>query len=144
MDGVKIGETKLGKTLLRMWFPFVVFSIFMILLIGKDELYRSFFGKFLWGGQGYFRVRFTNWCLVVWCISCSKVCDCFCLGWRDCGYFRKARTTRLPKDFTGMLFFGIAIMGVLATVFDKSITGIWATSGSIRGCFGYCSKKCNP
>jgi CRP-like cAMP-binding protein len=36
---------------------------------------------------------------------------------------------RLPKDFTGMLFFGIAIMGVLATVFDKSITGIWATSG---------------
>ena len=36
---------------------------------------------------------------------------------------------RLPKDFTGMIFFGIAIMGVLATVFDKSITGIWATSG---------------
>ena len=35
MVGVKIGETKLGKTLLRMWFPLVVFSIFMILLIGK-------------------------------------------------------------------------------------------------------------
>ena len=36
---------------------------------------------------------------------------------------------RLPKDFTGMLFFGIALMGVIGTVFDKSITGIWATSG---------------
>ena len=36
---------------------------------------------------------------------------------------------RLPKDVTGMLLFAIATMGVLATVFDQSVTGIWATSG---------------
>ena len=35
---------------------------------------------------------------------------------------------RLPKDFWNALF-GIALMGVIGTVFDKSITGIWATSG---------------
>ena len=35
---------------------------------------------------------------------------------------------RLPKDVTGMILFGLAVMGVLATVFDKSVTGIWATS----------------
>ena len=35
----------------------------------------------------------------------------------------------LPKDVTAMILFGFAVMGVLATVFDKSVTGIWATSG---------------
>ena len=36
---------------------------------------------------------------------------------------------RLPKDVTAMILFGVAVMGVLATVFEQSITGIWATSG---------------
>ena len=53
MDGIK---TKLnwGKTLHRLWFPFVVFSIFMILLIGKDrtvivslQIFQELVGLFL-------------------------------------------------------------------------------------------------
>ena len=66
MDGVKIGPTKLGKTLLRMWFPFVVFSIFMILLIGKNELYDRFLANFSGVGRVIFEYgsRLVFGCLV--------------------------------------------------------------------------------
>ena len=128
MDGVKIGETKLGKTLLRMWFPFVVFSIFMILLIGKDELY----GRFLANFSGVGRVIFEYGSQIgVWLSGAflvQRFVTVFVWDGVIAGISGRP-VPRLPKDFTGMLFFGIAIMGVLATVFDKSITGIWATSG---------------
>jgi hypothetical protein len=51
---------------------------------------------------------------------------------------------RLPKDFTGMLFFGIAGMGVVGTVFDKSITGIWATSWGFWYRSWHRFTECNP
>ena len=38
---------------------------------------------------------------------------------------------RLPKDVTGLCIFGVAVIGIVATVFDKSVTGIWATSGVV-------------
>ena len=128
MDGVNIRETKLGKTLLRMWFPFVVFSIFMILLIGKDELY----GRFLANFSGVGRVIFEYGSQIgVWLSGAflvQRFVTVFVWDGVIAGISGRP-VPRLPKDFTGMLFFGIAIMGVLATVFDKSITGIWATSG---------------
>ena len=37
---------------------------------------------------------------------------------------------RLPKDVTGLCIFGVAVIGIVATVFDKSVTGIW---GNFRG-----------
>ena len=52
MDG--IGKSKIGKILLRMWFPMLVFTIFMFLLIGKEELY----GRFLSNFSGVGRVIF--------------------------------------------------------------------------------------
>ena len=37
---------------------------------------------------------------------------------------------RLPKDVRiGIIVFALAAVGVVATVFDQSVTGIWATSG---------------
>ena len=72
MDG--IGKSKIGKILLRMWFPMLVFTIFMFLLIGKEELYGRFLSNFSeWVGSffeygsqigvwlsGAFLMRFVN------------------------------------------------------------------------------------
>ena len=128
MDGVKIGETKLGKTLHRMWFPFVVFSIFMILLIGKDELYDRFLANFSGVGRVIFEYGSQIGVWLSGAFLVQRFVTVFVWDGVIAGISGRP-VPRLPKDFTGMLFFGIAIMGVLATVFDKSITGIWATSG---------------
>ena len=128
MDGVKIGETKLGKTLLRMWFPFVIFSIFMILLIGKDELYDRFLANFSGVGRVIFEYGSQIGVWLSGAFLVQRFVTVFVWDGVIAGISGRP-VPRLPKDFTGMLFFGIAIMGVLATVFDKSITGIWATSG---------------
>lgn len=42
-----------------------------------------------------------------------------------------AKVPRLLKNVTGILIFGIAITGIVGLVFQKSIAGIWATSGVI-------------
>ena len=128
MDGVKIGETKLGKTLLRMWFPIVVFSIFMILMIGKDELYDRFLANFSGVGRVIFEYGSQIGVWLSGAFLVQRFVTVFVWDGVIAGISGRP-VPRLPKDFTGMLFFGIAIMGVLATVFDKSITGIWATSG---------------
>ena len=128
MDGIKIEGTKLGKTLQRLWFPVVVFSIFMILLIGKDQLYDRFLANF----SGVGRIIFEYGSQIgVW-LSGAFLAQRFVSVFVWDGVIAKISgrpVPRLPKDFTGMLFFGIALMGVVGTVFDKSITGIWATSG---------------
>ena len=128
MDGVKIGETKLGKTLLRMWFPIVVFSIFMILMIGKDELYDRFLANFSGVGRVIFEYGSQIGVWLSGAFLVQRFVTVFVWDGVIAGISGRP-VPRLPKDFTGMIFFGIAIMGVLATVFDKSITGIWATSG---------------
>lgn len=128
MDGVKIGETKMGKTLLRMWFPFVVFSIFMTLLVGKDELYSRFLANFSGVGRVIFEYGSQIGVWLSGAFLVQRSVSVFVWDGVIAGISGRP-VPRLPKDFTGMLLFGIAIMGVLATVFDKSITGIWATSG---------------
>ena len=128
MDGMKLGEGKMGKTILRMWFPMMVFSIFMFLLVGKNELYSRFLDNF----SGVGRVIFEYGSQIgVW-LSGAFLAQRFVTVFVWDGVIARISgrpVPRLPKDFTGMLFFGIALMGVVATVFDKSITGIWATSG---------------
>ena len=128
MDGVKIGETKMGKTLLRMWFPFVVFSIFMTLLVGKEELYSRFLANFSGVGRVIFEYGSQIGVWLSGAFLVQRSVTVFVWDGVIAGISGRP-VPRLPKDFTGMLLFGIAIMGVLATVFDKSITGIWATSG---------------
>ena len=128
MDGMKLGEGKMRKTVLRMWFPMMVFSIFMLLLVGKNELYSRFLDNF----SGVGRVIFEYGSQIgVW-LSGAFLAQRFVTVFVWDGVIARISgrpVPRLPKDFTGMLFFGIALMGVVATVFDKSITGIWATSG---------------
>ena len=110
MDGIKIEETKMGKILHRLWFPVVVFSIFMILLIGKDQLYDRFLANF----SGVGRIIFEYGSQIgVW-LSGAFLAQRFVSVFVWDGVIAKISgrpVPRLPKDFTGMLFFGIALYG---------------------------------
>ena len=127
-DGVKIIEGKMGRVWMRMWFPLFVFSIFMILLIGKDELYSRFLANFSGVGKVIFEYGSQIGVWLSGAFLAQRFFTIFVWDGVIAGVSGRP-VPRLPKDFTGMLFFGIALMGVVATVFDKSITGIWATSG---------------
>lgn len=128
MDGEVTVNGKLGRVLLRIWFPVIVFSIFMSMLIGRDELYSSFLSNFSGVGKVIFEYGSQIGVWMSGAFLAQRFFTVFVWDGLIAGISGRS-VPRLPKDFTGMLFFGIAIMGVLATVFDQSITGIWATSG---------------
>jgi hypothetical protein len=114
-DGVKVLDGKMGRVWMRMWFPLLVFSIFMILLVGKDELYSRFLANF----SGVGRVIFEYGSQIgVW-LSGAFLAQRFFTVFVWDGVIASISgrpVPRLPKDFTGMLFFGIAGMGVVGTV----------------------------
>jgi small-conductance mechanosensitive channel/CRP-like cAMP-binding protein len=121
-------DGKLGKSMLRIWFPLTVFTIFMMMVVGKEELYSRFLSNF----SGVGRVIFEYGSQIgVWfsgAFLAQRFISIFVWDGVVAGISGRM-VPRLPKDFTGILLFGIAFMGVLATVFNQSITGIWATSG---------------
>lgn len=127
-DGVKILDGKMGRVWRRIWFPLLVFSIFMILLVGKNELYNRFLANFSGVGKVIFEYGSQIGVWLSGAFLAQRFFTVFVWDGVIAGISGRP-VPRLPKDFTGMLFFGIAGMGVVATVFDKSITGIWATSG---------------
>ena len=127
-DGVKILDGKMARVWMRMWFPLFVFSIFMILLVGKDELYARFLANFSGVGKLIFEYGSQIGVWLSGAFLAQRFFTVFVWDGVIAGISGRP-VPRLPKDFTGMLFFGIAGMGVVGTVFDKSITGIWATSG---------------
>ena len=128
MDGEIKGKGAVGEILLRIWFPLSLFAACMSLLIAKDELYVRFLSSF----SGVFQVIFEYGSQIgVWLSGAFLVQRFISVVVWDgmiAGISGRA-VPRLPKDFTAILVFGIALMGVLATVFNQSITGIWATSG---------------
>ena len=127
-DGVKTLDGNMWRVWIRMWFPLLVFSIFMILLVGKDELYSRFLANFSGVGKVIFEYGSQIGVWLSGAFLAQRFFTVFIWDGVIAGISGRP-VPRLPKDFTGMLFFGIALMGVVATVFDKSITGIWATSG---------------
>ena len=128
MGGVKNIDGKMGGILMRMWFPLFVFSVFLMLLIGKEELYSRFLANFSGVGKVIFEYGSQIGVWLSGAFLAQRFFTIFVWDGVIAGISGRP-VPRLPKDFTGMLFFGIALMGVVATVFDKSITGIWATSG---------------
>ena len=128
MDGEIKGKGAVGEILVRIWFPLSLFAACMSLLIARDELYIRFLSSF----SGVFQVIFEYGSQIgVW-LSGAFLVQRFIsvVVWDGMIAGISGRTVpRLPKDFTAILVFGIALMGVLATVFNQSITGIWATSG---------------
>ena len=47
---------------------------------------------------------------------------------------------RIAKDIVALLVFAIAVSGIVATVLDRSITGLWATSGILSLVAGFALK----
>lgn len=115
-------------TLKRLIFPSLIFFFFLAFLLSHEELTQKFLGNvseiiilcFYYGSQ-----------IGLWLSAAFLVQRLFTVFLWD-GLITQISgrpVPRLPKDITGMVVFGIAGMGVLATVFDQSVTGIWATSG---------------
>ncbi|MBK07018.1 MAG: hypothetical protein CL920_34540 [Deltaproteobacteria bacterium] len=51
--------------------------------------------------------------------------------------FTGGSTPKLLKDVVGFLFYVIALTGIIGVVFQKSVTGIWATSGAVGLVLGF-------
>jgi small-conductance mechanosensitive channel/CRP-like cAMP-binding protein len=50
--------------------------------------------------------------------------------------FNSNKVPRLLKNVTGIIIFAIAVTGIISVVFQKPVTGIWATSGVISVVIG--------
>ena len=114
----------------RLWIPVSVFFFFLASIFSRDELMVHFLGNAshvihqiinygsqigLWMSSAFLVQRMTT--VFVW--------DGLIAG------ISGRSVPRLPKDVTGLCIFGVAVIGIVATVFDKSVTGIWATSGVV-------------
>ena len=116
---------RIGK---RLVLPSFIFCFFLFFLMSKDELVEKFLGNvssvvqlgLAYGSQ-----------IGMWLSGAFLVQRLITVFFWDglIAGISSRPVPRLPKDVTAMILFGVALMGVLATVFEQSITGIWATSG---------------
>ena len=116
------------KKLTRLWLPLLVFLAFLSALFSSDLLVRQFGtnlsaiaqNTFIYGVQA--GVWFSGALLL------NRFIEVF--FWDGfVGALSGRRIPRLPKDATAMALFLLAVAGILATVFERSLTGILATSG---------------
>lgn len=112
----------------RLFIPTSAFCFFLVFLFSHEEVSEKFLGNvsqvFLVSLN--YGSRIGMWLSAVFLIQ--RLVTIFIWDGLIAGISGRP-VPRLPKDVTGMVLFGIAVMGVLATVFDQSVTGIWATSG---------------
>ena len=114
--------------LARLWIPTSIFLFFLLCIFSRDELLARFLGNAsmvvrqtieygsqigLWLSAAFLVQRLIT--VFIWDGLISGISG--------------RPIPRLPKDFTGIIVFSMAGVGVLSTVFDQSVTGIWATSG---------------
>jgi len=114
----------------RLWIPLSFFLFFLVSIASKEELFIRFLGNAslvvrdiveygsqigLWVSTAFLAQRLIT--VFVW--------DGLIAG------ISGRPVPRLPKDVTALCVFVVMVVGVLATVFDQSVTGIWATSGVV-------------
>ena len=125
-----------SRSLGRMWFPFIVFLAFLTALLSHEELVSRFLGNasvvarnsFIYG------VQIGLWISAAFLIQ-RGITTFFWDGLIP--NLTGRRVPRLPKDITGIIVFFFSGVGVLATVFDQSVTGIWATSSILSVVVGF-------
>ncbi len=138
---MKSGQTKVNQEIpaiflfKRLWIPLSSFFFFLIVIFSSEELLNRFLGNAsiivrnmveygtqigLWFSTAFLVQRLIT--VFIW--------DGFISG------ISGRPVPRLPKDVTALCIFGISVVGVLATVFDQSVTGIWATSGALSVVIG--------
>lgn len=116
--------------LTKFWIPLSAFFLFLISIVSKEELLTRFLGNAslvvrqvveygsqigLWLSTAFLVQRMIT--VFIW--------DGLITG------ISGRPVPRLPKDVTAICIFAVAMIGILATVFDQSVTGIWATSGVV-------------
>ena len=119
----------------RLWIPLSFFLFFVVSIFSSEELLNRLLGNAsavirnlvvygsqigLWFSAAFLVQRLIT--VFIW--------DGFISG------ISGRSVPRLPKDVTALCIFGVSVVGVMATVFDQSVTGIWATSGALSVVIG--------
>jgi len=114
--------------LAKLWIPVSLFLFFLASILSREELLARFLGNAsnvvrqtieygsqigLWLSAAFLVQRMIT--IFIWDGLISGISG--------------RPIPRLPKDVTGIIVFALAGVGVVSTVFDQSVTGIWATSG---------------
>ena len=125
-----------SKAFGRLWAPILVFVVFLTVLLSREELVARFLGNVsLVARNGFvYGVQIGMWVSAAFLVQ--RMVTVFLWDGVIAGISGRP-VPRLPKDVTGILIFFFAAVGVLATVFDQSVTGIWATSGILSVVIGF-------
>ncbi|MBO94371.1 MAG: hypothetical protein CMI32_05675 [Opitutales bacterium] len=120
----------------RLWGPVVVFMVFLATLLSREELVTRFLSSAsLVARNGFvYGVQVGMWASTAFLVQ--RMVTVFLWDGLITGISGRP-VPRLPKDVTGILIFFLATVGMLATVFDQSVTGIWATSGILSVIIGF-------
>ena len=112
----------------RLWIPLSIFLFFLVSIFSKEELLDRFLGN---ASNIVHNVVVYGTQIGLWMSTAFLVQRLFTVFIWDglISGISGRPVPRLPKDVTGLVIFSVALIGVLATVFDQSVTGIWATSG---------------
>ena len=110
------------KSLGRLWGPAVVFVAFLATLLSREELVVRFLSSAsLVARNGFvYGVQIGMWASTAFLVQ--RMVTVFLWDGLIMGISGRP-VPRLPKDVTAMLIFFLATVGMLATVFDQSVTG---------------------
>ena len=125
-----------SEAMRRLWGPILVFMVFLLVLLSRDELVSRFLeNASMVARNGFvYGVQIGMWISAAFLVQ--RLLTVFL--WDGLIASISGRPVpRLPKDFTAILVFFFATVGVLATVFDQSVTGVWATSGVLSVVIGF-------
>ena len=124
------------RTLGRLWVPILIFLLFLLALLSREELVTRFLSNASMVARNAFiyGVQIGLWISAAFLVQ--RMITVFL--WDGVIARISGRPVpRLPKDVTAIVIFFFATVGVLATVFDQSVTGIWATSGILSVIIGF-------
>tara|TARA_B100001093_G_scaffold49261_2_gene41868 strand:- start:2948 stop:4498 length:1551 start_codon:yes stop_codon:yes gene_type:complete len=130
MKSLKHNQSQLPGwvTLKRLLIPSFAFCFFLVFLLSHREIADNFLGNV----SDVFLISLNYGSQIGMWLSATflvqRLVTVFVWDGLIAGISGRP-VPRLPKDVTAMILFGVATMGVLATVFNQSVTGIWATSG---------------
>jgi len=131
---------KLGKetTLLRqLIFPIVLLIAISYLSFSYVNLINYIFGLQL--SEHLQSILTPLFQVSVWIMGAWFINRCVCLFvWERLSPQNAGETVpKLLKDIVALIIFFITLLIIISVVFDKSITGIWATSGAIGIVLGF-------
>lgn len=132
----KFGDLPGARSFGRLWVPILVFLAFLTALLSREEFVERFMSNAsLVARNGFFYgVQIGMWLSAAFLVQ--RMISVFLWDGLIAGISGRP-VPRLPKDVTAILIFFFATVGVLATVFDQSVTGIWATSGIVSVIIGF-------